>query len=143
MPSSSLNEIDLLVLARIKAQENRSLSAVPLRFIQNQLDKKKGAIIRYNDRIDFEKLGIAIRGKVVLSVAREQFCQLIKKHPGIASFHEEQGRSIMAELDFRHQQECKKFLTELEKNCSFVNKTLFNLVRDTKQEDYLCREYRG
>jgi|TARA_Y100000310_G_scaffold13087_1_gene13419 DNA-binding Lrp family transcriptional regulator len=120
-------------------------TGIPVSTIFDRIKLHNGGFIKRNTTlIDFQLLGFNSRAKVILKVERSDRDELkdyLKRHNHINSLYRiNNGYDFMFEAIFRNMKDLEDFIMSLEEQYKILNKHIYYVIDNIKQEDFLSRD---
>jgi len=142
---------DITIVSHLRNNSREMLTKIskktglPVSTIFDRLKMHTGGLIKKNTSlIDFQLLGFNSRAKVILKVERsdrEKIGNLLKTHQNINNAYRiNNGYDFMFEAIFRNMKDLEDFIYRLEKEFNILEKHVYYIIDDIKQEDFLSRD---
>lgn len=120
-------------------------TGIPVSTIFDRLKYHKDGLIKKNTiLLDFSLLGFNSKAKVILKVDREDRASiknLLRVHRNVNSLQRiNNGYDFLFEAIFRNMKDLEDFITSLEEKFKILEKHVYYIIDDIKEEEFLSRE---
>ncbi|MDP3917278.1 MAG: Lrp/AsnC family transcriptional regulator [Nanoarchaeota archaeon] len=142
---------DISIVSQLRKNSREMLTKIsrktglPVSTIFDRLKIHTGGLIKRNiSLIDFQLLGFNSRAKIILKVERgdrEKINNVLKTHQNINNAYRiNNGYDFMFEAIFRNMKDLEDFIYRLEKEFNIIEKHVYYIIDDIRQEEFLSRD---
>tara|TARA_Y100000310_G_C20378373_1_gene666867 strand:- start:191 stop:661 length:471 start_codon:yes stop_codon:yes gene_type:complete len=142
---------DIEIISHLRRNSREMLTklsrktGIPVSTIFDRLKLHNGKFIKKNTTlVDFQLLGFNSRAKIILKVDkldRNELKNYLKGHININSLYRiNNGYDFMFEAIFKNMKDLEDFISFLEEQYKIINKHIYYVIDNIKQEDFLSRD---